>query len=616
MASVVDRLHAAKFTVTGNEVSKIIGKATTHEMGAPKRKHLDYLISSTHEPNVSLPECADMLLMRVQDPSWIVSLKAMISLHHIMNDGNEKFMQYMASKANSFEFLSDKSGPLSEDMGSFVKKYGHYLSEKCISYRQIAMDFVRVSSTSMLRSAGVEKLLTNLPVLQSHIDGIINLEIMSSEVCTEINRAAFVMLLRDLISLFKIYNEGIINMLENFFEMEKKNARDSFDLYKKFIVRMGKVETFLKIAEDAGIDEGNVPDLSKAPSCLLSALENHLAQLEKKGTPISSPTANDFKSSPILQPAAESTSSKSDPFGSTEVDPFGDTFSPVPPQADLLGSDPFGQPTVPQPSAVRSDRDELADLLSGPTPPVVHNNQSIFVEQSFNPFTSGQPDQSNLFTLPQSQPVQQNTGFDLLCDPIPNNGPANNGFASFGQPDPVNDFLMPDQFGAQPNAVSTPQNISSLMQDLDLGLKSAAANFSLNTSTNKGGTAVGPVRPVSSGPTYNPFVRYPMMGQGRQAGTMPSMGMQPQPQQIQGGFTMQGNMGGMQGMQQGGMAGGMQPMNMMMQQPMMGGMNQQQQMNGMQGMRPMNNMMQQQPRQQSNVFQFSNNNQGGFDPFS
>lgn len=615
MASVVDRLHAAKFTVTGNEVSKIIGKATTHEMGAPKRKHLDYLISSTHEPNVSLPECADMLLSRVQDVSWIVSLKAMISLHHIMNDGNEKFMQYMASKANSFEFLSDKSGPLSEDMGSFVKKYGHYLSEKCISYRQLAMDFVRVSSTSMLRSAGVEKLLTNLPVLQSHIDGIINLEIVSSEVCTEINRAAFVMLLRDLISLFKIYNEGIINMLENFFEMEKKNARDSFDLYKKFIVRMGKVETFLKIAEDAGIDEGNVPDLSKAPSCLLSALENHLAQLEKKGTPISSPTANDFKSSPILQPAAEAIVNKSDPFGSNDVDPFGDTFSPVPPQADLLGSDPFGQPAPPPQSAVRSDRDELADLLSGPTPPVVHN-QAIFVEQSFNPFTSGQPDQSNLFTLPQSQPVQQNSAFDLLCDGIPDNVQGN-GFASFGQPEPVNDFLMPDQPNANP--MSTPQNISSLMQDLDLGLKSAAANFTLSNSINKGGTAVGPVRPVSSGPTYNPFVRYPMM-QGRQAGTMPSMGMQPQGAmqgqgamnpQMQGSFTMQGNMGGMQGGMQG--MGMQQPM-MGMQQPMMGNM---QGMNGMQGMRPMNNMMQQQqPRQQSNAFQFSNNNQGGFDPFS
>lgn len=44
---------------------------------------------------------------------------------------------------------------------------------------------------------------------------------------------------------------------------------------------MDKVSEFLKSAEDAGIDKGDIPDLSKAPNSLLEALETHLQSLEK-----------------------------------------------------------------------------------------------------------------------------------------------------------------------------------------------------------------------------------------------------------------------------------------------------------------------------------------------
>lgn len=556
MASVADRLQAAKFTIAGNDVSKTVGKATTHEMGAPKRKHLDYLIHATHEPNVSLPECADMLLTRVQDASWVVSLKAMMSLHHLMNDGNEKFMRYMASKGNIFEFASEKIGPMATDMSPFVTKYGHYLSEKCHSYRQATTDFIRVANTNFLRQASAEKLLTYLPSLQRQIDGIVNSEIVGSEICTEICRAAFNLLFRDLVALFAIYNEGIINMLELFFEMEKKHARESFDLYKKFIVRMGKVEAFLKVAEDAGIDQGEVPDLSKAPSSLLSALENHLSSLDKKSTPISSPTELTRSPMPPQRPSVSATSSSSatDPFGTTS--PFGDSFTPQ--NQDLL-ADPILVNTS-NPSTSRADSDLLPDLWNSPKQtPSIHQNNNVVIEQSFM-FKSGE-NSSNLFDTmtSTSQPVRS-APVDLLSDVMPEQQ-SNPGFAQFDPVEPVNnDLLQPSRIGNTHE--EKVQNVRSLMQDLDMGLKSAAANFSLNTTqTNRGGPAVGPVRPVSSGATYNPFIRpgYPMMN------PMPNMGMQ-------GNLGMSGTMPhmGMQGARPMGQVQGMRPMTMMPNNQMYG----------------------------------------------
>merc|ERR1712141_536803 len=68
---------------------------------------------------------------------------------------------------------------------------------------------------------------------------------------------------------------------------------DALDLYKKFLIRMDRVAEFLKVAENVGIEKGDIPDLAKAPSSLLEALEAHLANLEgrKPGSTVTTPTA-------------------------------------------------------------------------------------------------------------------------------------------------------------------------------------------------------------------------------------------------------------------------------------------------------------------------------------
>ncbi|CAG5929618.1 unnamed protein product, partial [Menidia menidia] len=66
--------------------------------------------------------------------------------------------------------------------------------------------------------------------------------------------------------------------------MKKNQCKDALDIYKKFLYRMTKLSEFLKVAEQVGIDQGDIPDLSQAPSSLLEALEQHLASLEGKKT--------------------------------------------------------------------------------------------------------------------------------------------------------------------------------------------------------------------------------------------------------------------------------------------------------------------------------------------
>jgi hypothetical protein len=77
--------------------------------------------------------------------------------------------------------------------------------------------------------------------------------------------------------------DGIRCLLaEKFFDMNKKQCKEALDIYKKFLIRMDKVAEFLKVAENVGIDKGDIPDLTKAPSSLLDALEQHLNHMEGK----------------------------------------------------------------------------------------------------------------------------------------------------------------------------------------------------------------------------------------------------------------------------------------------------------------------------------------------
>ncbi|XP_034614904.1 phosphatidylinositol-binding clathrin assembly protein isoform X6 [Trachemys scripta elegans] len=284
--SLTDRITAAQHSVTGSAVSKIVCKATTHEVMGPKKKHLDYLIQCTNEMNVNIPQLADSLFERTTNSSWVVVFKSLITTHHLMVYGNERFIQYLASRNTLFNLSNflDKSGLQGYDMSTFIRRYSRYLNEKAVSYRQVAFDFTKVKrgADGVMRTMNTEKLLKTVPIIQNQMDALLDFNVNSNELTNGIINAAFMLLFKDAIRLFAAYNEGIINLLEKYFDMKKNQCKEGLDIYKKFLTRMTRISEFLKVAEQVGIDRGDIPDLSQAPSSLLDALEQHLASLEGK----------------------------------------------------------------------------------------------------------------------------------------------------------------------------------------------------------------------------------------------------------------------------------------------------------------------------------------------
>ncbi|XP_041661330.1 clathrin coat assembly protein AP180-like isoform X8 [Cheilinus undulatus] len=374
--TLTDRIAAAQYQLTGSDMARAVCKATTHEVMPPKKKHLEYLVSATNTTNVNIPQMADTLFERATNASWVVVFKALVTTHHMCVHGNERFIQYLASRTSLFNLSNfiDKTGSHGYDMSTFIRRYGRYLNEKAFAYRQMAFDFTRVKkgAEGVMRTMTTEKLLKGMPVLQTQIDTLLEFDVHPKELNNGIINAAFMLLFKDLVKLFASYNDGIINLLEKYFKMKKSDCKEALEIYKRFLTRVTKIGEFMKLAETVGVDKNDIPDINYAPSSILESLETHMNGLEDvkggkkgegsptKGSPTNnvSPTSTPAKSSnavPTLQPPpgesaaaaaapepAEDSLLDLDPLSSSG--PSGGTSAAPTSWGDLLGSDTFATP--------------------------------------------------------------------------------------------------------------------------------------------------------------------------------------------------------------------------------------------------------------------------------
>ncbi|XP_078798514.1 clathrin coat assembly protein AP180 isoform X14 [Oryzias latipes] len=364
--TLTDRIAAAQYQLTGSDMARAVCKATTHEVMAPKKKHLEYLVSATNTTNVNIPQMADTLFERSTNASWVVVFKALVTTHHLCVHGNERFIQYLASRTSLFNLSNfiDKTGSHGYDMSTFIRRYGRYLNEKAFAYRQMAFDFTRVKkgAEGVMRTMTTEKLLKGMPVLQTQIDTLLEFDVHPKELNNGIINAAFLLLFKDLVKLFASYNDGIINLLEKFFKMKKSECKEALEIYKRFLTRVTKIGEFMKLAETVGVEKNDIPDINYAPSSILESLETHMNGLEDvKGGKKGSPT----KGSPTNNVSPTSTPAKSSNAVPTLQPPPGDSAAgaaaaPEPAEDSLLDLDPLSSTG---PSAASAAPTSWGDLL-------------------------------------------------------------------------------------------------------------------------------------------------------------------------------------------------------------------------------------------------------------
>ncbi|XP_024276271.1 clathrin coat assembly protein AP180 isoform X1 [Oncorhynchus tshawytscha] len=433
--TLTDRIAAAQYQLTGSEVSRAVCKATTHEVMAPKKKHLEYLISATNATNVNIPQMADTLFERATNASWIVVFKALVTTHHMCVHGNERFIQYLASRTALFNLSNfiDKTGSHGYDMSTFIRRYGRYLNERAFAYRQMAFDFTKVKkgAEGVMRTMAPDKLLKGMPVLQTQIDTLLEFDVHPKELNNPIINAAFLLLFKDLVKLFASYNDGVINLLEKYFKMKKSDCKEALEIYKRFLTRVTKIGEFMKLAETVGVEKNDIPDINYAPSSILESLETHMNSLEgkkgegspTKGSPTNnvSPTSTPAKSAAavptLVPPPEEATDSLLDLDPLSSSGPSAGASAAPMSWGDLLGSE-MGESMLPDPTLAVDTAPSPAGVT--PTPVAAEPGVTLAPPPSAAATTSSGA-----------------TNMDLLGDAFSTPAPASDASAEGGAPAPT-----------------------------------------------------------------------------------------------------------------------------------------------------------------------------------
>ncbi|KAI9030952.1 ANTH domain-containing protein [Phycomyces nitens] len=296
-----------------------VRKATRLDYQPPKQKHLSTLISLTFQNPALIADMMDLLERRLRENSWIIVFKVLIITHVLMRDGNnERMMDYMAKHPSALDTsrLREKSSGVIQIQHIYV--YTAYLAQRVAVYRELNFDHIQAIKTNKegrLRHLTVAKgLLRETIAVQKQVSALLKCKFHLEDTDNSISLFATRFLVEDLVVLFQVTNEGVVNILEHYFAMSKHDARASLEIYKRFARQTEEIIEFLNRARHLQSElQMSIPAIKHAPLSLAEALEEYLNDTEREGVPkqetpkVSSPTASSPKpSSPsnITTPSA------------------------------------------------------------------------------------------------------------------------------------------------------------------------------------------------------------------------------------------------------------------------------------------------------------------------
>ncbi|KAI9762805.1 MAG: hypothetical protein M4579_000157 [Chaenotheca gracillima] len=259
---------------------KSVKGGTKIKLAAPKSKYVEHILVATHAGEAGVAEVFRALQNRLRDSTWTIVFKGLIIIHLMIREGEpDVTLKYIAANPRKLvisEFSDERGGPV-QAQGANIRHYMSFILERARAFRETRLDFVR-SGEGRLKRLSVDKgLLRETETVQHQITALLKCNLLSDEPENEITLTAFRLLVTDLLALFYVMNEGVINILEHFFEMSKVDAERALVIYKTFSKQTNYVVEYLAVARQyENATRLEVPKLKHAPTSLTGSLEEYL----------------------------------------------------------------------------------------------------------------------------------------------------------------------------------------------------------------------------------------------------------------------------------------------------------------------------------------------------
>ncbi|KAI0683970.1 ANTH domain-containing protein [Cytidiella melzeri] len=490
---------------------KAVKGACKPKAAPPKPKYLDPIIAATWSEDGAVHDVCKALTPRLKEPNALVVFKALIVLHTMIRNGaTDNVLAYLSS-SDVLRLRNISAGHWEGyNAPQNLQNYAIYLDTRIKAYRDLKHDAIRVQSETnrdMRNSAAIEEdkqfdhekksrfgrrkgrdtdegigslpgggpqrsktivgrklrvmtvekgLLRETKIVQKQIDALVETRFYLDDLEDELNITALRMLVKDLLILFQACNEGVINVLEHYFEMSKIDAKEALAVYRHFCKETERVVEYLGVAKKLqNLLNVPIPNLRHAPVSLAGSLEEYLNDPNFEQNRIEYKTNKEiadrntksgFKASPNL-PQQQAPNTKP----STSTQPAASTSA-------VAASDPGKNPQAMMDffTAIEEEQQTIFN-------PSTNSPTSNYFQQqaAANPFAQRQAGAGQPFTVPQMQTGQPFGASQNQMQQTVFVAPQQTGFNPFGQqqsvqgfggglqPQPTG-FLAPQMTGANP----------------------------------------------------------------------------------------------------------------------------------------------------------------------
>ncbi|KAJ8444240.1 hypothetical protein Cgig2_028121 [Carnegiea gigantea] len=262
----------AKVNSEFKDLDIAVVKATNHVEAPPKERHVRKIFAATSVVRArgDVAYCIHALSRRLSKTrNWIVALKVLIVIHRTLREGDPSFKEELLVYSHKGHIrqisnFKDDSSPEAWDCSAWVRTYALYLEERLECYRALKYD---IEAERLTRSSpGASK--------------------PEGAACTNyLIQYALALVLKESFKIYCAINDGIINLVDMFFDMSKHDAIKALDVYKRAGQQAEYLADFYEFCKRLDLARNfQFPTLRQPPPSFLATMEEYVKEAPPNGS--------------------------------------------------------------------------------------------------------------------------------------------------------------------------------------------------------------------------------------------------------------------------------------------------------------------------------------------